>query len=1080
MNWPNAIRYSAAIQAPAACFSDPDLSRGRPEVDQFLGLPLTYAGGFANVYKILCPANEKGDSAWAVKCFTRDAPDRQKRYQLISRHLELHRKKFVVPFQYIEEGIKVDGTWYPIVKMQWVEGGFTLNEFLRDHAGSASLLEQLGELWLRLSVEMRDAAMAHGDLQHGNVLLVPGKNANSLHLRLIDYDGMWVPDLAKVPPNEVGHPNYQHPQRLREGGYGGAIDRFAHLAMYTALRALQTHGMELWNKHDNGENLLFREADFREPANSRLFPDLLVSTDTNVRTLAGHLLCACLGPLDRTPNTNALIEDGKVVPLQPVQRDRVLELVPSVRKTWEKDNPAVVRPPARPSKLQGPVVLDVAPVPPPLPVSPPTHPTPKPNSGSPLNRLPIRLRPVALGVILAVPLVAIALLVLLPGKSAPPVEPQSPDPLSRLTFVPAVRTRVAQSATVDVQVDRMGNLGTLRLAVSNLPHGATCAATVLPMGDGLVVGRLEFVISDLISAMEVPIVVALQDGAGNEIERRTTTLTITPFFRPLLEEVTPRPIELVVGGSTTVSAKVVANNNTDPWRLRIKGLPAGVVEKPAPAIPPANVALVLEADEKTTVSSQLVSVELLAGETVAGSATLALAIVKPMPRVTLTLPPVLALQAGGSVTLPVQLTRTHVFDAVQLVPVGNPNKVTIATVTVPAGVDRAALEVQSAPDIAGQLERRETLKVEARLGNQVLAHASTDLILPRAVAMVPMPPVQPKARPEVDVVIPTADGLSLNGTFYPTANPTRSPTVLMVHDLNQTSNRKSPGWVRLAKGLCGQGCQVLTLDLRGYGDPDEAVRPIPAAFWNVTPNKSLSKWLPGKTKAPKLENRFFPIDYMPWLVQDLIAARAWLDLKHDAQEANTQHLIVVGAGEGAYLSAQWLATEARRCTTAQLKLPATKREYMAREVAGAVWLGANESGRLFSFINPHQAQLTKRLQERQWPTMMMLSHNNFLLPSAQRLGVAFKQPNDCVKMVDAGGAVGVEMADYATVVKETLTYVQRLTGEQKVPAWEARDLRRTAYYWDVGKSGNLAWGLHTTTPRLFPLATWGYTQLKNP
>ena len=49
--------------------------------------------------------------------------------------------------------------------------------------------------------------MAHADLQHGNVILVP--KGDQLALKLIDYDGMYVPALAgglsgDVPSRQQG------------------------------------------------------------------------------------------------------------------------------------------------------------------------------------------------------------------------------------------------------------------------------------------------------------------------------------------------------------------------------------------------------------------------------------------------------------------------------------------------------------------------------------------------------------------------------------------------------------------------------------------------------------------------------------------------------------------------------------------------------------------------------------------------------------------------------------------------------------------------------------------------------------
>ena len=332
MAWPRATDYTAAIQNPASCFRDPELSRGQAASDMLMGLPLMYSGNFASVFKITCP----GEQVWAVKCFTRQVSDLQERYQRISDHLDRQRRKFAVEFVYLPEGIRINGAWYPILKMRWVEG-FTLNEFLRDHAGQPALIEQLGLLWLRLASELRDAKMAHGDLQHGNVMLVPGSKSTSIALRLIDYDGMWVPALASRPPGEVGHPNFQHPARLASGGYTSEIDRFSHLVIYSALRFLAVGGKALWDRHDNAENLLFRAADFRAPGKSKLVGDLLALPGEDLRLLLGHLFDASRQPLDAVPLLNDLIDGTHVVPLSRDQVTRLQEILPD--PTWPAPAP---------------------------------------------------------------------------------------------------------------------------------------------------------------------------------------------------------------------------------------------------------------------------------------------------------------------------------------------------------------------------------------------------------------------------------------------------------------------------------------------------------------------------------------------------------------------------------------------------------------------------------------------------------------------------------------------------------------------------------------------------------------------
>ncbi len=309
MIWPNATDYNAAVQNPRLCFRDEDLRQGQAVGDLF-GLPRPHSGNFADVYQIQGADGQN----WAIKCFTRPVAGLRPRYQAISEHLRQTPRAFMVEFHFLDEGICISGQWYPLVKMRWVEG-FRLNEFVREQLGKPVLLERLAQMWLRLAGELRDAQVAHGDLQHGNVLLVPGSKSSSLALKLIDYDGMFVPALADRPSGEVGHPNYQHPERLREGGYDRHMDLFAHLLIYTALRCLRVGGEELWQRHDNLENLLFREEDFRQPSKSRLLRELWDMKDRDSHSLVGHLLLASQGSLLEVPTLDELVDESVVRPL---------------------------------------------------------------------------------------------------------------------------------------------------------------------------------------------------------------------------------------------------------------------------------------------------------------------------------------------------------------------------------------------------------------------------------------------------------------------------------------------------------------------------------------------------------------------------------------------------------------------------------------------------------------------------------------------------------------------------------------------------------------------------------------------
>jgi hypothetical protein len=174
---------------------------------------------------------------------------------------------------------------------------------------------------------LRESRLAHADLQHGNIILVPGRTTSSLAVKLIDYDGMFVPALAGSKSGEVGHPSYQHPQRLREGIYSAEVDRFPWLLTACALRSLRVAGRGLWEKYDNGDNLLFREEDLRRPAESAVFRELWQISDAAVHDLVGHLTLAAVGPLERVPTLDQLLIDGAILPLSAPQEDQVTALL---------------------------------------------------------------------------------------------------------------------------------------------------------------------------------------------------------------------------------------------------------------------------------------------------------------------------------------------------------------------------------------------------------------------------------------------------------------------------------------------------------------------------------------------------------------------------------------------------------------------------------------------------------------------------------------------------------------------------------------------------------------------------------
>ncbi|MBI5760738.1 MAG: hypothetical protein HZA46_19640 [Planctomycetales bacterium] len=336
MTWPHSTDYFEAIQSPATNFSDPELRQTEPAVNA-LGLPVACSGNFADVYHLRAP---DGRRSWAVKCFTRPVPRLKERYREISRHLEQARLPFLVDFQFLEQGIRVRGEWYPVLKMDWVEGQ-TLNEFVREQLDEPETIELMLQLWLKIEPRLHKAQIAHGDLQHGNILLVPGSREDTVALKLVDYDGMWVPSLAGIPSGEVGHPSYQHPERSRKSLFTPDVDRFPHFVIALALRCLsQPEGRQLWKTYDSGENLLFSRPDLEVPAKSKLLRNLWNTGDRELHAWVGHLVIASQSPLEATPLLSKLLTDVHISPLSYADENSVRTIlgVPTPVPGWSRES----------------------------------------------------------------------------------------------------------------------------------------------------------------------------------------------------------------------------------------------------------------------------------------------------------------------------------------------------------------------------------------------------------------------------------------------------------------------------------------------------------------------------------------------------------------------------------------------------------------------------------------------------------------------------------------------------------------------------------------------------------------------
>ena len=272
MSWPSAGDYDDAVQSPSTCFDDPELKRGVAATNT-MGLPRVASGNFASVYEITT-----ADQRWAIRCYTRQPPKRQEEhYAALTQHLAALRLPMLAEFHHMQRGIRIRGTWYPAVKMEWIEGT-PLNNFVEQQVKhDASALVRLAESWRKVASDLSHHRIAHGDLQHGNILITKQGS-----FRLVDYDAMFVPALAGRECPELGHNHFQHPEREAKH-YDERLDHFSSLVIYTSLRALAAD-KGLWSSA-NGDSLIFQAPDYKNPLNSKVFRRLRNNQQAEVRSL---------------------------------------------------------------------------------------------------------------------------------------------------------------------------------------------------------------------------------------------------------------------------------------------------------------------------------------------------------------------------------------------------------------------------------------------------------------------------------------------------------------------------------------------------------------------------------------------------------------------------------------------------------------------------------------------------------------------------------------------------------------------------------------------------------------------------
>lgn len=276
--YPSRIDLVTAMRNPQVSFKARELIGGA--IMQKGSRVIQYSGGYTTVFPFSTYNGEKV----AVRCWIADIGNAKRRSQEISAYLANLNNPYFCDFKYLEEALLINGNIYPIVLMDWVEGK-TLKDFINDNIYSNnSSITKVRENFKEMVVYFHQQNIAHGDLQHGNILV----NIDC-SLTIIDYDSMYIKPLEGMTDSIKGLPGYQHPSRSANKFVNPKLDFFSELVIYLSLLVFENQPI-LWGKYYGTEDLLFSKDDFANVNHSILINSLLQSSNQTIVDLTNKMI----------------------------------------------------------------------------------------------------------------------------------------------------------------------------------------------------------------------------------------------------------------------------------------------------------------------------------------------------------------------------------------------------------------------------------------------------------------------------------------------------------------------------------------------------------------------------------------------------------------------------------------------------------------------------------------------------------------------------------------------------------------------------------------------------------------------
>lgn len=260
---PDVVDIIQSVQVPLL-IKDKQISKGKPMLDN-RNRPIHYTGGFAVVFPFLVNGEK-----WAFRCWSADIGNVEKRLHTLSAELSKLQLPYFCNFAYEPLGIVINGVAYPTTRMQWVDGK-NIKDYLCENKDDSDKIKKLSEDFLQMCRTLHKNEIAHGDLQHGNILV-----DNTGKLFLIDYDSVYLPALKGEDDIISGLPDYQHPDRKNNKTASEKLDYFSELVIYLSICSIAANP-SLIEKYqiENADRLLFSKEDLENIKQSEIYRDII-------------------------------------------------------------------------------------------------------------------------------------------------------------------------------------------------------------------------------------------------------------------------------------------------------------------------------------------------------------------------------------------------------------------------------------------------------------------------------------------------------------------------------------------------------------------------------------------------------------------------------------------------------------------------------------------------------------------------------------------------------------------------------------------------------------------------------------